>query len=396
MLEPVVVLGVARTPIGSLGGGLSGLGAPELGAHAIKAALGRAGVAADEVDEVLMGCVLQAGVGQSPARQAAIGAGIPVAAATATINKVCGSGMKTVMLAADALQLGHCQVAVAGGMESMSRAPYLLQRARDGYRFGHGSLRDAMLLDGLEDAYSHKAMGVYAEQCVGKYQFGRQQLDDFALASLERARAAADDGAFADEIAPMVVRTRKGEVVVERDEQPQRARPEKIPQLKPAFVPDGKVTAANSSSISDGAAALVLMRRDEAMRRKAAPLAVIRGYCQSAREPEWFTIAPVDAMRQLLDALHWTVADVDLFEINEAFAAVTMAAMHELDIPHDKVNVHGGACALGHPIGCSGARLLCTLACALRKRGLRRGIASLCIGGGEAVAMALELDGMEP
>jgi acetyl-CoA C-acetyltransferase len=371
-------------------GSLSALSAPQLGAAAIRAALEDAGVSPADVDEVLMGCVLPAGVGQAPARQASLAAGIPEGTPTTTVNKVCGSGMKTVMMARDALLLGEGKVIVAGGMESMSNAPYLLAKARSGMRLGHGEVKDSMFLDGLENAADGKLMGTFAESTAEKYGFTREEQDAFALESLARAQAAIESGSFAREIAPVTIASRKGEVKVDTDEAPGNARPDKIPQLKPAFRKDGTVTAANSSSISDGAAALVLMRKSEAEKRGLKVLAVIKAQAQFAREPEWFTIAPVGAMHKLLENSGWSVSDVDLFEINEAFAVVTMSAMRELDLPWEKVNVNGGACALGHPLGASGARILTTLLAAMEKRDVKKGVASLCIGGGEATAVAIE------
>ncbi len=391
MNDPVVIVGMARTPMGGMMGNLSGVTAPELGATAIAAALAQANVAASDVGEVLMGCVLPAGIGQSPARQAALGAGLPVGVGTTTVNKMCGSGMKTVMMACDTLTAEQTDIVVAGGMESMSNAPYLLPKARAGYRLGHGEVLDHMFTDGLQDAYSGGLMGTFAEQCAEKYTFTREQQDAYAIESLRRANAAIADGKFKTEIVPVTVKNRGGDTVVDTDEQPGNARPDKIPNLKPAFKKDGTVTAANASSISDGAAALVLMRQSEAAKRGLQPLATICGYTQFAREPEWFTTAPVGALQLLFKQTGWSVADVDLFEINEAFAVVPMAAMHELDLPHAKVNVHGGACALGHPLGASGARIIVTLLAALQTYGKKKGIASLCIGGGEATAIALEL-----
>ncbi len=391
MNDPVVIVGSARTPMGGMMGELASATSPSLGATAIAAALQRGGVAPDAVEEVLMGCVLPAGVGQSPARQAALGAEIPVSAGTTTVNKMCGSGMKTVMMACDTLLAGQSDVVVAGGMESMSNAPYLLPKARSGYRLGHGELQDHMFTDGLQDAYTGGLMGVFAEQCAGKYTFTREEQDGYAIESLSRANAAIKDGKFAAEIAPVTLKTRKGEQVIDTDEQPGNARPDKIPTLKPAFKTDGTVTAANASSISDGAAALVLMRQSEAEKRGLKPLAVIRGYSQFAQEPEWFTTAPVGALKKLFASTGWSAEEVDLYEINEAFAVVAMAAMRELDLPHDKVNVHGGACALGHPLGASGARIIVTLLAALKTYGKKKGVASLCIGGGEATAIAVEL-----
>ncbi|MCH7888741.1 MAG: acetyl-CoA C-acyltransferase [Proteobacteria bacterium] len=389
--DPIVITGAARTPIGGFQGTLADTTAPELGAVAIRAALARAGVASDEVDEVVMGCVLAAGLGQAPARQASLGAGVPASASCTTVNKMCGSGMKATMLAHDILAAGSADVVVAGGLESMSNAPYLLDRARAGYRMGHGRLVDHMFLDGLEDAYDKgRLMGVFAENTAEAYQFTRAAQDAFAIESLARAKTAIEDGSFAGEVAPVTVKTRKGESVVERDEQPLKANPEKIPKLKPAFRDGGTVTAANASSISDGAAALVLMRRAEAERRGVEPLAEIVGHASHAQAPAWFTTAPIGAVHKLLEKVGWSAGEVDLFEINEAFAVVAMAAMRDLDIAHDKLNVHGGACALGHPIGASGARIIVTLLAAMAKYGARRGVAALCIGGGEATAVAVE------
>ncbi|ANQ83481.1 acyl-CoA thiolase [Azoarcus olearius] len=396
MSDPVVIVSVARTPMGGFQGDLSGLTGPQLGAIAIKSAVERARLAPEQVQEVIMGCVLPAGVGQAPARQAALGAGLPLGAGCTTINKVCGSGMKATMLAHDLLLAGTNEVMVAGGMESMSNAPYLLPKARGGYRLGHGQLLDHMFLDGLEDSYSKenkgRLMGTFAEDCAGHFDFSRSAQDAFAVASTERAQAAITEGAFSWEVVPVTVAGRKGDVVVDKDEQPLKAQLDKIGTLKPAFKKDGTVTAANSSSISDGAAALVLMRKSTADKLGLAPLATIVGHATHAQEPQWFTTAPVGAMQKVLAKAGWGVGDVDLWEINEAFAVVTMAAMKELNLPHDKVNVNGGACALGHPIGASGARILVTLIGALRRRGLKRGVASLCIGGGEATAMAIELN----
>jgi acetyl-CoA C-acetyltransferase len=390
--DPIVIVGAKRTPMGGLLGELSGLTAAELGAAAIRAAIAEAGIAPERVDEVIMGNVLGAGQGQAPARQASLGAGLPQAAGCTTVNKMCGSGMKAAMLAHDLLLAGSNRVMVAGGMESMSNAPYLLPKARAGQRLGHGVMLDHMFLDGLEDAYAKGTlMGVFAEDCASHYQFTRGQQDEFALASLTRARAATENGAFAGEIAPVAVKTRSGEVKVERDEQPFKADLAKIPKLKPAFREGGTVTAANSSSISDGAAALVLMRRSVAEKEGATPIATILGHSTHAQAPAWFTTAPVGAIRKLLERLELSAGDVDLYEINEAFAVVAMAAMRELGLAHERVNVHGGACALGHPIGASGARIVATLIGALRSEGARRGVASLCIGGGEATAMAIEL-----
>ena len=389
--DPVVIAGMARTAMGGFQGDLKDVAAPQLGATAIRAAVERAGLDASDIDEVIMGCVLPAGLGQAPARQASIGAGLPQSTGCTTINKVCGSGMKAAMLAHDLIAIGTNRIMIAGGMESMSNAPYLLDKARGGYRLGHGKTLDHMFLDGLEDAYDRgRLMGTFAEDCAEKYQFSREAQDAFALASLERAKAAIEGGKFAGEIAPVTVKGRGGDTVIAQDEQPLKARPEKIPTLKPAFRDKGTVTAANSSSISDGAAALVLMRLSEAERRGLTPLAAIRGHATHAQAPAWFTTAPVKAIGNLLDRLDWRASDVDLFEINEAFAVVAMAAMRDLSLPHDKVNIHGGACALGHPIGASGARIVVSLLAALAQNGLKRGVASLCIGGGEATALAVE------
>jgi len=390
--DPIVIVGAARTPIGGLQGDFASLAASDLGAVAIKAALERAGLTADAVDKVIMGCVLPAGQGQAPARQASLKAGLPAATGCTTVNKMCGSAMEATMLAHDALLVGSEEIIVAGGMESMSNAPYLLPKARGGMRMGHGTVYDHMFLDGLEDAYDKgRLMGAFAEQCADRYAFTREAQDEFALRSLSRARAATEDGSFRWEIAPVTVASRKGEVVVDRDEQPAKADPEKIPSLKPAFRKDGTVTAANSSSISDGAAALVLTRRSLAERKGLRPLAVMLGHATHAQEPGWFTTAPVGALSKLYDKLGWKPTEVDLYEINEAFAVVAMAAMKEHGLPPDRVNVHGGACALGHPIGASGARIVVTLLGALRKSAKKRGVASLCIGGGEATALGLEL-----
>src|SRR5437764_7412816 len=390
--DPIVVVGAARTRVGGLQGDFANLAASELGAVAVRAAVSRAGIEPASVEQAIMGCVLPAGQGQAPARQAALKAGLPLGTACTTVNKMCGSAMEAAMLAHDRLLAGSAEIIVAGGMESMSNAPYLLPKARGGMRMGHGTVYDHMFLDGLEDAYDKGTlMGVFAEACADKYQFTRELQDEFALRSLSRARRANEDGTFGWEIAPVTVAGRKGDVVVDRDEQPAKANPEKIPTLKPAFRKDGTVTAANSSSISDGAAALVLMRRSTAERRDLRPLAIILDHATHAQESSWFTTAPVDAMQKLLAKLGWKPADVDLYEVNEAFAVVTMAAMKEFALSPDRVNIHGGACALGHPIGASGARILVTLLGALRKTGGRRGVASLCIGGGEATAMAVEL-----
>ena len=390
--DPVVIVGSARTPMGGFQGDLKDATAPVLGATAIKAALSRAGVAPDQIDEVVFGCVLPAGQGQAPARQAGLGAGLPYATGATTINKMCGSGMKAAMFAHDLVLAGSTRIAVAGGMESMTNAPYLLDRARGGYRLGHGRVIDHMFLDGLEDAYDKgRLMGTFAEDCAQAYQFTRDAQDDYALASLTRAQKAIADGSFAGEIAPVTLRSGKTETTVTQDEQPGKAKADKIRGLKPAFREGGTVTAANSSSISDGAAALIMMPGSEAESRGLRPLAKIVGHATHAQEPHLFPTAPIAAIRKLADRTGWRLSEVDLFEINEAFAVVAMAAMRDLDLPHDKVNIHGGACALGHPIGASGARILVTLMAALAKHGLKRGVASLCIGGGEATAMAVEM-----
>jgi acetyl-CoA C-acetyltransferase len=389
--DPIVIVGSARTPMGAFMGDLKSLSAPELGAATIRAAVERAGVKPEQVQEVIMGNVLPAGQGQAPARQAALGAGLPPSTGCTTINKVCGSGMKAAMLAHDMLTLGVNDVMVAGGMESMSNAPYLLPKARAGLRLGHGEVKDHMFLDGLEDAYDRgRLMGTYAEDCADKYRFTREAQDRYAITSLKRAQEAIQSGGFTIEIAPVTIMGGKGTAAVAQDEQPLKANLDKIPQLKPAFRKDGTVTPANSSSISDGAAAMVLMRLSEAEKRGVVPLAKIVAYSTHSQEPRWFTTAPVGAVRKLFEKTGWNAKSTDLFEINEAFAVVAMAAMHDLELPHDKVNVHGGACALGHPLGASGARIMVTLLAALEKRGLKRGIAALCIGGGEATAIALE------
>ena len=390
--DPIVIVGMARTPMGGFQGVLKDVSAPELGSFAIRAALERGGVPAEDVDEVLMGCVLPAGLGQAPARQASLGAGIPDSTGCTTVNKMCGSGMKTTMLAHDLLKAETNEVMVAGGLESMSNTPYILPKARSGQRLGHGQMLDHMFLDGLEDAFDKgKLMGVFAERTAKKYGFSREAQDEFAIRSLTRAKKAIEDGSFDAEVTPVTYKNRQGEVTVEQDEQPLTANLEKIPKLRPAFDKDGTVTAANSSSISDGAAALVMMRESTAKKRGLKPIARFLGHSSFAQEPAWFTTAPVSAIRNLLETVGWNVDDVDLFEINEAFAVVTMAAMKDLDLPADKVNVHGGACALGHPVGASGTRILVTLISALQKYGKTRGVASLCIGGGEATAMAVEV-----
>jgi len=390
--DPIVVVGAARTPIGGFLGELKDAAAPALGAAAIRAALARAGVDGEAIDETLMGCVLAAGLGQAPARQAALAAGLPVSVGATTVNKMCGSGMKAAMLACDLIAASSANIVVAGGMESMSNAPYLLERARSGYRMGHGRVVDSMFLDGLEDAYDKgRLMGTFAEDCAEAYQFTREAQDSYALRSLERAQAAMRAGVFAAEIAPVTVKAGKSETIVAADEQPPKARPEKILTLRPAFRDGGTVTAANSSSISDGAAALVMTRASEAERRGITPLARIVAHATYAAQPKGFPTAPIGAIRRLFDKTGWSAGAVDLYEINEAFAVVAMAAMRDLGLPADKVNVNGGACALGHPIGASGARILVTLIAALKARGLKRGVAALCIGGGEGTAMAVEL-----
>jgi acetyl-CoA C-acetyltransferase len=390
--DAIVIVSAARTPMGAFQGDLKGFTAPELGAAAIRAAVERARLEPEQVEEVVMGCVLPAGQGQAPARQASLGAGLPLAAGCTTVNKMCGSGMKAAMLAHDLLATGTNDIMVAGGMESMTNAPYLMPKARAGYRMGHQQVLDHMFLDGLEDAYDKgRLMGTFAEDCAGKYAFTREEQDRFAIASLRRAQAANKEGWFAWEITPLAIKAGKDEKFIENDEQPFKASLEKIPTLKPAFRKDGTVTAANSSSISDGAAAMVMMRRSTADRLGLKPLATVVGHSTHAQEPALFTTAPVGAIRKLYEKTGWSAQDVDLYEINEAFAVVTMAAMREHGLPHEKVNVHGGACALGHPIGASGARIMVTLIGALRKYGGRRGVASLCIGGGEATAIALEL-----
>ncbi|MDQ7980185.1 acetyl-CoA C-acetyltransferase [Paraburkholderia sp. SARCC-3016] len=390
--DPIVIVAAARTPIAAFQGDFAALTAPQLGAAAIEAAVQRAGLQPGQIDEAVMGCVLPAGQGQAPARQAALGAGLPLSTGSTTVNKMCGSGMRAAMFAHDMLAAGSADVIVAGGMESMSNAPYLLPKARAGMRMGHGQVLDHMFLDGLEDAYDKgRLMGTFAEECAASFDFTREAQDAFAIESLTRAKRANEDGSFAWEIAPVKVTTRKGETRVERDEQPFKANLDKIPTLKPAFSKSGTVTAANSSSISDGAAALVMMRASTAGRLGVKPLARVVGHTTFAQEPAKFTTAPIGALRKLFDRNGWRANDVDLYEINEAFAVVTMAAMKEHGLPHEKVNVNGGACALGHPIGASGARIVVTLLGALRHRGLRRGVASLCIGGGEATAMGIEL-----
>ena len=390
--DPVVIVSAARTPMGGLQGDLKGFSAPELGAAAIRAAVERAGIKAEQVQEVIMGCVLPAGQGQAPARQASLGGGLPLGVGCTTVNKMCGSAMKAAMLANDLIGAGTNDIMVAGGMESMSNAPYLLPKARAGYRMGHQQVLDHMFFDGLEDAYDKgRLMGSFAEECAKKFNFTREQQDQFAITSLERAQKANKEGWFDWEIAPMTIKAGKEDRILKNDEQPFKADFAKIPLLKPAFATDGTVTAANSSSISDGAAALVMVRRSVAEKLGLKPLAVVVGHSTHAQEPGWFTTAPVGAIQKLFDKTGWTADKVDFYEINEAFAVVTLAAMREHKLPHEKVNVHGGACALGHPIGASGARIIVSLIGAMRKYGGKRGVASLCIGGGEATAMAIEL-----
>jgi len=390
--DPVVIVSYARTPIGNLLGELKDFSGHELGTIAIKAAIERAKLPSNDIHEVIMGCVLPAGQGQAPARQAAIHAGVPYSTPCTTINKVCGSGMKAVMLLHDILLTGNADVTIGGGMESMTNAPYLLLKGRQGYRFGKSELYDHMALDGLEDAYDKgQAMGVYAEECAKKYGITRQQQDDFAISSFERAIKATKDGAFTAEIVPIKLQTKKGEVIISTDERPLSVPFQNMPALKAAFVKDGTVTAGNSSSIADGAAALVLMRQSEAQKRGLIPIAKIIAHSGSAKAPAEFTTAPIDATDKLLKKLNWKVSDVDLFEINEAFAVVALAFMHDLKISHDKINIHGGGVALGHPIGATGARIIVTLLSALKQTNKKRGIATLCIGGGEATAIAVEM-----
>ncbi|WP_282413758.1 acetyl-CoA C-acyltransferase [Pseudomonas sp. PS01299] len=389
--DPIVIVSAVRTPMGGFQGELKSLTAPQLGAAAIKAAVERAGVASDAVDEVLFGCVLPAGLGQAPARQAALGAGLDKSTRCTTVNKMCGSGMETTILAHDMLLAGSADVVIAGGMESMSNSPYLLDRARAGYRMGHGRVLDSMFLDGLEDAYDKgRLMGTFAEDCAETNDFSREAQDAFAIASTTRAQQAINDGSFKAEIVPLTVTVGKEQVLISNDEQPPKAKLDKVASLKPAFRDGGTVTAANSSSISDGAAALVLMRQSQAQKLGLKPLAVIHGHAAFADTPGLFPVAPIGAIKKLVKKTGWALNEVDLFEINEAFAVVAMAAMTHLEVPHDKLNVHGGACALGHPIGASGARILVTLLSALRQKNLKRGIAAICIGGGEATAMAVE------
>jgi acetyl-CoA C-acetyltransferase len=384
-------VGAKRTPIGSFQGQFNDIGTVDLGAAAISAAIEHAGIEPGDASEVIMGCVLPAGVGQAPARQAALKAGVPVSVGCMTINKVCGSGLKSVMLGHDAIKAGSSEIVVAGGMESMTNAPYLLPKARGGMRMGHGQALDHMFWDGLQSPYDQQMMGIFGEMCAEKYSFSRTEQDAFAIASVERAQRAVHEGAFTDEISPVTISNRRGEVVCHEDEEPHRCNIGKVPTLRPAFKKDGTVTAANASKISDGAAATVLMTASEAARRGIEPLATIVAHATFAQEPEWFTTAPSTAVAQVIEKAGWNIEDVDLFEINEAFASVTMAAMADNGLDHEKVNVNGGACALGHPIGASGARILVTLIHALRRRGLKRGVASLCLGGGEAVALAIEV-----
>ncbi|NMT63141.1 thiolase family protein [Marinobacter orientalis] len=387
----VVIAGSARTPMGGMMGDLSSVRSPDLGATSIKAAIERSGLQPADIQEVIMGCVLPGGLGQAPARQASRASGIPDSSGCTTINKMCGSGMQAVIMAHDQIKAGTNSIMIAGGMENMSQAPYMLPKARAGYRMGHGQIMDSMFLDGLEDAYEGGLMGVFAQRTADKYDISREAMDNFAIASLERSLAAIRNGGFADEITPVTVSGRGGDTVVDTDEQPGKARPEKIPQLKPAFAKDGTVTAANSSSISDGASAIVLASREEAEKRGLTPQARIVAHATHARLPAEFTLAPIGAIEKVLKKAGWSRDDVDLFEINEAFAVVTLAAINELGLDADKVNVHGGACALGHPIGSSGSRIMVTLINALKQRGLKRGVASLCIGGGEGTAVAIEL-----
>ncbi|MCL7945465.1 acetyl-CoA C-acyltransferase [Marinobacter sp. ATCH36] len=387
----VVIAGSARTPMGGMMGDLSSVRSPDLGATSIKAAIERSGLQPADIEEVIMGCVLPGGLGQAPARQASRASGIPDSSGCTTINKMCGSGMQAVIMAHDQIKAGTNTIMIAGGMENMSQAPYLLPKARAGYRMGHGQIIDSMFLDGLEDAYEGGLMGVFAQRTADKYDISREAMDNFAIASLERSLAAIKNGGFADEITPVTVSGRGGDTVVDTDEQPGKAKPEKIPQLKPAFAKDGSVTAANSSSISDGASAMVLATREEAEKRGLTPQARIIAHATHARLPAEFTLAPIGAIEKVLKKAGWSRDDVDLFEINEAFAVVTLAAINELGLDADKVNVHGGACALGHPIGSSGSRIMVTLINALKQRGLKRGVASLCIGGGEGTAVAIEL-----
>jgi len=389
MADSIVITAARRTAIGAFQGQFAPISSPELGAAAIRAALSDSNIGGDDVSEVLMGCVLPAGTGQAPARQASIGAGLPLSVGATTLNKVCGSGMKAVMLGHDAIRAGSAELVVAGGMESMTNAPYLVKR---GLRMGHEKLIDHMFFDGLQNPYDGEMMGGFGEKCAAKYNFSREQQDDFSRASVERAKRATEKGLFANEIAPVTVASRKGEVEITTDEEPGRINVDKIPDLRPAFAKDGTITAASSSKISDGAAALILMSADNAAGRGIQPLARIVAHATHSQEPEWFTTAPVGALKKVLERAGWSADEVDLYEINEAFATVTMAAMHEHGLSHEKVNIHGGACALGHPIGCSGARLVVTLIHALKTTGSKRGVATLCIGGGEATAVAIEIE----
>lgn len=391
MSDPIVIVSATRTPMGGFMGCFSDVTSPQLGADAIKAAVAQANLSSNDIDEVVMGCVLSAGLKQAPARQAALGADLSLSTVCTTINKVCGSGMKAAMFAHDALAAGSIDIAIAGGMESMTNAPYMLPKGRQGMRMGHSQVMDHMMMDGLENAYDGVAMGCFAQDTADQEGFTREDMDEFALRSLSRANTAIETGAFKNEITPVTVKTRRGETVVDTDEQPGNARPDKIPSLRAAFKRDGTITAANSSSISDGAAALVMMRLSEAQKRGLTPLCKVVGHATHAQEPAEFTVAPVGAMNKLLDKVNWDVNDVDLFEINEAFAMVTMLSVKALSLDIEKVNVNGGACALGHPIGASGARLIVTLVHALKNRGLSKGVASLCIGGGEATAIAVEM-----
>jgi acetyl-CoA C-acetyltransferase len=389
--DPIVILSARRTPVGAFQGVFAGLTGPQLGSVAVKAAIADSGISAAEVDEVIMGCVLSAGLGQAPARQAALGAGVPRSVPATTVNKMCGSAMRAIMLASDQILAGSAQVIVAGGLESMTNAPYLLPKARSGYRMGHQEVLDHMFFDGLQSPWDGQLMGCFAEATSSRYEFSRETQDDYARESARRAQAAVSGGGFSGEVAPVTTKTRKGEAIIDKDETPGTIDVAKIPTLKPAFKKDGTVTAASSASISDGAAAVVLVRQSFAAARGLKPLARILGYASFAREPEWFTVAPVGAIQKLLSRLEWRASDVDLYEVNEAFAVVAMVAIKELGLDHAKVNVNGGACALGHPIGATGARILTTLVHALQARGKKRGIASLCIGGGEATAIAIEL-----
>jgi len=391
MSDPVVIVSAVRTPMGGMLGDFASLSASDLGAVAIKAAVERAGLKPEQIEEVIFGNCLIAAQGQAPARQATLKAGLPKGVGAVTLTKMCGSGMKATQLAHDEIMAGTREIVVAGGMESMTNAPHMLPKARSGYRYGAAQVLDHMATDGLEDAYDRKAMGVHAENCVTKYSFTRQSQDDFAIASTQRAQEATKSGAFKWEIAPVTVKGRGGDVVIDTDEQPPKAKLDKIPGLKPAFVKEGTITAANASSISDGAAALIVMKQSKAKELGLTAIAKIVGHAEHSQEPEWFTTAPVGAIKNLFKKTGWTTKDVDLYEVNEAFAAVTMAAMKEFDIPHDKVNIHGGACALGHPIGASGARIIVTLIGALKKTGGKKGVAALCIGGGEGIAIAIEM-----